>query len=111
MKKTPPLSRPFRDALGEDISIRLDPAWAWTPHEALIQTHKLEELDLVWLEEPIWPPEDYRSLAALARNARIPFSGRRKLHQCDGFSTSLGKLVLPRFSNQASPKLEASQKL
>ncbi len=72
-KDIPPV-KAVRDALGEDISIRLDPAWAWTPHEALIQTHKLEELDLVWLEEPIWPPEDYRSLATLARNARIPLA-------------------------------------
>jgi L-alanine-DL-glutamate epimerase-like enolase superfamily enzyme len=63
-----------RNALGEDISIRLDPAWAWTPHEALIQAHRLEELDLVWLEEPIWPPEDYSSLSALARNTRIPLA-------------------------------------
>jgi L-alanine-DL-glutamate epimerase-like enolase superfamily enzyme len=63
-----------RDAVGEDIRIRLDPAWAWTPDEALIQARGLEELNLVWLEEPIWPPEDYRGLAALARNTSIPLA-------------------------------------
>jgi L-alanine-DL-glutamate epimerase-like enolase superfamily enzyme len=62
------------DALGKDISVRLDPAWAWTPNEALIQAHKLEELNLVWLEEPIWPPEDYRSLSDLAKNTSIPLA-------------------------------------
>jgi len=62
------------DALGEDMSIRLDPAWAWTPNEALIQAQKLEELNLVWLEEPIWPPEDYRNLSALAKKTRIPLA-------------------------------------
>ncbi len=66
--------RSVRDAVGQEISIRLDPAWAWSTHEALAMARQLEPYDLVWLEEPIWPPEDYRGLAQIAAETTIPIA-------------------------------------
>ncbi|MBT3361140.1 MAG: mandelate racemase/muconate lactonizing enzyme family protein [Rhodospirillales bacterium] len=63
-----------REAVGDDISIRLDPAWAWTPLEAIDMARQLRKYNLVWLEEPVWPPEDYRSLAEVARASGIPLA-------------------------------------
>ncbi len=63
-----------REAVGDDISIRLDPAWAWTPLEAIEKARQLREFNLVWLEEPVWPPEDYRHLAEVAATGGIPLA-------------------------------------
>ena len=37
----------------------------WTPIEARAHALRLKPYDLHWLEEPIFPPEDFRALAAL----------------------------------------------
>jgi len=34
----------------------------------------LERYDLCWLEEPVWPPEDYAGLARVRRAVRIPIA-------------------------------------
>jgi L-alanine-DL-glutamate epimerase-like enolase superfamily enzyme len=66
--------RAAREAVGGDISIRLDPALAWSTHEAIEMARRLEPFDLVWLEEPVWPPEDYRGLAQVAADTIIPIA-------------------------------------
>ncbi|MCC6775404.1 MAG: mandelate racemase/muconate lactonizing enzyme family protein [Hyphomicrobiales bacterium] len=45
----------------------------WTLQEALARAPRLRELQLTWLEEPIWPPEDFRALDELRRTG-IPVS-------------------------------------
>jgi L-alanine-DL-glutamate epimerase-like enolase superfamily enzyme len=36
--------------------------------------YELEDLDLAWLEEPVWPPGDYDSLARLRQETVIPIA-------------------------------------
>lgn len=43
----------------------------WTLQEALAATAPLRELGLKWLEEPVWPPEDFHA-AAEVRTTGIP---------------------------------------
>lgn len=45
----------------------------WSLQQAQIEARRLFDLDLRWLEEPIWPPEDFRALAEL-RDSGIPLS-------------------------------------
>jgi L-alanine-DL-glutamate epimerase-like enolase superfamily enzyme len=45
----------------------------WTPEEARHMTLKLRPYDLHWLEEPIFPPEDYAAYHAL-RSPRLPIA-------------------------------------
>ena len=56
---------------GEGLMVDVNAPWYL--HEALALTPRLRALDLKWLEEPIWPPEDYRGLDDL-RRAGIPVS-------------------------------------
>jgi L-alanine-DL-glutamate epimerase-like enolase superfamily enzyme len=63
-----------REEVGEDISVRLDPAWAWTREEAMAMVKKLEAFNLVWIEEPIWPPEDYTGLSQVAKETTTPLA-------------------------------------
>jgi L-alanine-DL-glutamate epimerase-like enolase superfamily enzyme len=63
-----------REAVGPGIEIMLDTNCPWTPAEALKMARAFEPYDLAWLEEPIWPPEEYEALAALRRAAPMPIA-------------------------------------
>jgi L-alanine-DL-glutamate epimerase-like enolase superfamily enzyme len=60
-----PEVRAAREAAGHDIKIMVDTNCPWTPEEARHMTLKLRPYDLHWLEEPIFPPEDFQALARL----------------------------------------------
>jgi D-galactarolactone cycloisomerase len=57
--------RAAREAAGHDVKIMVDTNCPWTPEEACHMTLKLKAYDLHWLEEPIFPPEDFAALARL----------------------------------------------
>src|SRR6185436_5764428 len=63
-----------RDAGGSDMDIMLDTNCPWTVEEAIHIGRKLERYDLRWLEEPVWPPEDYAGLARVRAALRIPIA-------------------------------------
>jgi hypothetical protein len=46
----------------------------WPLHVATAFARALEALAIHWLEEPIWPPENYHALAALRTRTRIPLA-------------------------------------
>jgi len=64
--------RAAREAAGPDIEITLDVNCPWTVREALDMTEKLRPFNLRWIEEPVWPPENYAGLAAVRRQGGIP---------------------------------------
>ena len=35
----------------------------WTPDEAVAMAKRMAPHDLLWLEEPVWPPENYDGMA------------------------------------------------
>jgi L-alanine-DL-glutamate epimerase-like enolase superfamily enzyme len=51
------------EAAGNDAAVMLDVNCPWSINEALAMDARLAHLKLMWLEEPIWPPENYRALA------------------------------------------------
>lgn len=53
------------------LDIMLDVNCPWTLNEARAQARSLLEFGLKWLEEPIWPPENYDGLAELRRSCGI----------------------------------------
>ncbi|MCF8531545.1 MAG: mandelate racemase/muconate lactonizing enzyme family protein [Reyranella sp.] len=54
-----------REAAGDGVAIMVDTNCPWTPEEARHMTLKLRPYDLHWLEEPIFPPEDFAAIAKL----------------------------------------------
>lgn len=56
-----------RAAVGGEIALMVDANCAWPLEEAMAMAARLAPLDLDWLEEPLWPPEDFASLARLRR--------------------------------------------
>src|SRR5215468_3326302 len=66
--------RAAREEAGPDAEIMLDVNCAWTLNEARRRAEELKELNLKWLEEPVWPPENYDGLAQLRRTCGIPIA-------------------------------------
>ncbi|MBI3526728.1 MAG: mandelate racemase/muconate lactonizing enzyme family protein [Betaproteobacteria bacterium] len=65
-------ARAAREVAGDNVDIMLDVNCPWTLREALDMTQKLRPLNLRWLEEPVWPPEDHTALAHVRAHGGIP---------------------------------------
>jgi L-alanine-DL-glutamate epimerase-like enolase superfamily enzyme len=51
------------EAAGADARVMLDTNCPWSVADAVRYSHEMEDLGLLWLEEPVWPPENYLGLA------------------------------------------------
>ena len=60
-----------REAMGAGVPLCTDTNCPWTPAEAQAMAARLKAYDLHWLEEPIFPPEDFRALARLQRESGV----------------------------------------
>lgn len=63
-----------RAAVGPRIEIMLDVNCVWTPREAIAMAQRFAPYELAWLEEPVWPPEDYQGLAEVAAAVETPIA-------------------------------------
>lgn len=63
-----------REALGDEARLMVDVNCPWTIWKALAMTRELEDLDLTWLEEPVWPPGDFEGLARVRLEGGIPIA-------------------------------------
>ena len=63
-----------RETVGEGFPIMLDTNCPWSVSEAHERAASLCQYDLYWLEEPIFPPENFRALAALQDQFNIPIA-------------------------------------
>ena len=70
--------RAAREAVGPDVELMLDTNCPWTPFEAIAMARALAPYRLFWLEEPVWPPEDYAGLARVAAATETPDRARRE---------------------------------
>jgi L-alanine-DL-glutamate epimerase-like enolase superfamily enzyme len=78
-----------RDAVGDDVELMLDTNCPWTVEEAIAMARRLEPLGLRWLEEPVWPPEDYEGLARVRGATTIPIASGENEATAFGFRAAL----------------------
>src|SRR6266446_3866410 len=52
-----------REAAGPGVPLMVDTNCPWTVAEAIAMARRLAPLDIHWLEEPVWPPENLAGLA------------------------------------------------
>lgn len=72
---TVPAVRAAREALGGDVALMVDTNCPWRVDEALRMVDLLRPFELAWLEEPVWPPEDYDGLAKVRAAGAITAAG------------------------------------
>jgi L-alanine-DL-glutamate epimerase-like enolase superfamily enzyme len=63
--------RAGREAAGRDVAVTVDVNCNWSLARTLELAPALRELDLLWVEEPIFPPEDFAALARLRRETGL----------------------------------------
>jgi L-alanine-DL-glutamate epimerase-like enolase superfamily enzyme len=68
---TVPEVKAARDAAGAGVPIMLDTNCPWTVAQAVEMARRLAPLDLHWLEEPVWPPENLAGLAEVRAQGGI----------------------------------------
>jgi D-galactarolactone cycloisomerase len=71
---TTPAITAARKALGNDARLMVDVNCPWTVWQALAMAEELADLNLTWLEEPVWPPGDHEGLARVRLEGGIPIA-------------------------------------
>src|SRR5262249_54774950 len=61
-----------RQDAGRHVPLMVDPNCASLPGAAAAAVMAMASSQPLWVEEPIWPPEDFSSLAALRRATGVP---------------------------------------
>src|SRR5499426_806305 len=79
-----------REVAGDEVDLMLDTNCPWSVEEAVRIGRRLERFDLRWLEEPVWPPEDYAGLARVRAAVRIPIASGENDATVFGFKELIG---------------------
>ena len=91
---------------GRTSRLMLDTNCPWSRDEALAMVEALRPFDLHWLEEPLWPPEDYAGLAQAARGRRDDRGGRER--RASPTSVRCSSSARSTWRSRASPRSAAS---
>jgi L-alanine-DL-glutamate epimerase-like enolase superfamily enzyme len=71
-ERTPEAVAAARAVTGPDIPLMVDTNCAWTPAEAEAAVAAMAPSKPFWVEEPIYPPEDFEALARLRTATGVP---------------------------------------
>ena len=64
-----------RNAIGNNIKLMVDVNCAWKEEDISKILQQLLDCKLYWLEEPIWPPENFQGLANLRKQGLVISTG------------------------------------
>ena len=68
-----------REAVGGDIELMLDTNCAWLPDEVMPMARALAPFGLKWLEEPVYPTDDFRTMARVRAETGVPVAAGENL--------------------------------
>lgn len=78
------IARNIKDELGDNLQLALDCHWSFDVNSALRLAKKLEDLDLLWLEDPV-PPENVDAMALITKSIETPICTGENLYTRYGF--------------------------
>ncbi|OBK89053.1 mandelate racemase/muconate lactonizing enzyme family protein [Mycolicibacter sinensis] len=67
-----PAIQAARDEAGPEVALIVDAGCVWTLEQARAVAPDLPAVDMLFLEEPLWPPENFAGLAELRRSTGLP---------------------------------------
>jgi L-alanine-DL-glutamate epimerase-like enolase superfamily enzyme len=82
--------RAAREEAGPDTDLMLDVNCAWSLNQAREQAAQLAGIGLKWLEEPLWPPENYDGLARFRAACAIPVAAGENVSTLMDFDRLMG---------------------
>ncbi len=80
-----------RQAVGHNIDLMVDVNGAWTPRQAVEKAKEMEQYGVLWLEEPVWPVDDYDGLAYVKDKSNIPIAAGENEYTHYGFRELIAK--------------------
>lgn len=81
----PAIIRAARYAAGNEVPLMVDCSTPWSVNQAVAMCRELYELNLEWLEEPVWPPEDHAGLARVRAEGGIPVAAGENVGSVNEF--------------------------
>ena len=81
--------RAAREEAGHDVALTVDVNCPWTLNQARSMAEQLKPLGLKWLEEPLWPPENFDGLAELRKTGGIPIAAGENVYTLMDFERLL----------------------
>jgi D-galactarolactone cycloisomerase len=85
--------RDLRQLIGQ-LSLAVDVNQGWSLGQALDQAPRLEEFDLLWLEEPLRADRPWSDWRTLRDQVSIPLAGGENIAGREAFATALSEGVL-----------------
>jgi len=73
-ERTPETVAATRAVAGADVPIMVDTNCAWLPDAAAAAVTAMAPSKPLWVEEPVWPPEDFSALAEVRRTTGVPIA-------------------------------------
>ncbi len=77
-ENTLPPIQAARTAIGDDTPLMVDVNCSWRANDMPALIGPLQDANLLWLEEPVWPPENFPLLAE-TRSDRLPIASGENL--------------------------------
>ncbi|WP_167481276.1 mandelate racemase/muconate lactonizing enzyme family protein [Acidovorax cavernicola] len=78
-----------RAACGDSVWMALDTNCPWSVSQSIERARALEDVRLAWLEEPLWPPEDFPGLARVRAAASMPIAAGENVAGIHEFTAML----------------------
>ncbi|CAM4324135.1 mandelate racemase/muconate lactonizing enzyme family protein [Acinetobacter pragensis] len=82
-----------KNALNENCSLMVDVNCCWNKEDAAAEIAKLKTLNLKWLEEPVWPVDDFDALQELNQQGISISAGENTAGELDAIHLIKNKIV------------------
>ena len=80
-----------REVFGNEAALMLDVNSPWDQIEVLSKGRQLLDFNLYWLEEPLWPSDDYEGLSEVRSSLPIPIAAGENEYTARGFVNLIHK--------------------
>lgn len=90
-----------RRAIGEDMPLTVDVNCEWSRQAALDMAKRFSEHSIKWLEEPVFPPEDFAGMRSAGQRSGVPIAAGENL--C--FATQFESMLEARAVAYAQPSV------
>lgn len=74
-----------RETVGDDVELMLDTNCAWLPDQVIEKVRALEPIGLKWLEEPVYPTDDFTTMARIRAETGVPVAAGENLGTLQDF--------------------------
>ncbi len=91
----PAVIRRARKVIGPDVPLMVDANCAWTEDETAALESVFSECNVLWVEEPVFPPDDYASLARLEAQGVVTGAGENA-STCFDFERLIASVTYPQ---------------